>query len=165
MSNQFNADEILAVAQQIEENGIRFYTAAADAVDNPEEKELLSNLAGWEVTHVDIFTKMRASLTADEKKPTVFDPDDELCEYLKAMADSVVFTSKMNAAEMFGGKPTYKHILEIALERERDAVIYYAGIKGMVPARLGREKIEEILQEEVGHVALIQKRLRQIGER
>lgn len=163
MSNQFNADEILEIAQQIEENGIKFYSAAADAVDNPEEKELLSSLAGWEVVHAELFTKMLASLTADEKKPTVFDPDDELGAYLKAMADSVVFTSRMNAVEMLGANPTYKSILEIALERERDAVVYYAGIKGMVPARLGREKIEEILQEEVGHVALIQKRLRLIG--
>lgn len=163
MANQFSADEILEIAQQIEQNGIKFYSAAADCVDNPQQKELLSNLAHWEVAHAELFGRMRAGLGAQEKQPTVFDPENEIGLYLKAMADRVVFTSKMDASEMLGPNPTFRHILDIALEREKDAVVFYAGIKDTVPERLGRDKIEGILQEEVYHVALIDKQIRAIA--
>src|SRR5450759_3140053 len=96
MSISFNADEILEIAQQIEQNGLDFYKAAANAVTDPKAKEMLSNLAEWEVGHEKLFRDMRAGLTDDQRQPTVFDPDNEMGLYLKAMADQEVFTSKMD---------------------------------------------------------------------
>ena len=162
MSISFNADEILEIAQQIEQNGVNFYNAAANAVTDPKAKEMLSNLAEWEVGHEKLFRDMRAGLTDDQKQPTVFDPHDEMGLYLKATASQVVFTSKMDPVKMIGDKPSFRKILDIALEREKDAVVFYAGFKRFVPATLGRDKIEAILQEEVAHVALITQRLAEI---
>lgn len=164
MSNEFSADEILEIAQQIEQNGIKFYSTAADCVDNPQQKQLLTDLANWEVSHVETFAKMRQGLTAGERQPTVFDPDNEIGQYLKAMADRAVFTSQMKPEEMLCANPTFRHILEVALDREKDAVVFYASVKGLVAERLGREKIEDIMQEEVYHVALIEKQLRALAE-
>jgi rubrerythrin len=164
MSNQFSADEILEIARQIEQNGIKFYGTAADCVENPQQKQLLLDLAGWEVSHVETFAKMREGLAVSEKQPTVFDPDDEIGLYLKAMADRVIFTSQMKPEEMLCENPTYRHILEVALDREKDAVVFYASVRDLVPERLGREKIDEIMQEEVYHVALIEKQIRELGD-
>ena len=162
MSISFNADEILEIAQLIELNGLNFYSAAANAVADPQAKEMLSKLAEWEVTHEKLFCDMRAGLNENQKQPTVFDPDNEMGLYLKSMADSVVFTSKMKPEEMLGKDPSFREVLEIALEREKDAVVFYAGIKEIVPASLGRDKIETIMQEEVSHVVMITKRLSEI---
>ena len=162
MSISFNADEILEIAQQIEQNGLKFYQAAANAVTDPKAKAMLSNLAEWEVGHERLFRDMRAGLTAEQKQPTVFDPDNEMGLYLKTMASRVVFTAKMDPAKMIGANPSFKSILDIALEREKDAVVFYAGVKKFVPASLGRDKIEAILQEEVSHVAMITQRLGEI---
>ncbi len=164
MSNEFSADEILEIAQQIERNGIEFYSAATDCVDNPQQKQLLTDLANWEASHVETFTKMRESLAPGEKQPTVFDPDNEIGLYLKAMADRVVFSSQTKPDEMLCQNPTYRHILEVALDREKDAVVFYTSVKGLVPERLGREKIEDIVQEEVYHVALIERQLRELTD-
>ncbi len=163
MSLSFNADEILEIAQQIEQNGLNFYTAAASAVAEPEAREMLSSLARWEVEHEKLFREMRAGLTAGQKQPTVFDPEDEMALYLKSTAANVVFTSKMDPVEMIGAAPTFRKILEIALEREKDAVVFYAGVKGLVPDSLGRDRIDAIMQEEVSHVAMITRRLSEIG--
>lgn len=162
MSISFSADEILEIAQQIEQNGLNFYRAAANAVTDPEAKEMLWSLAEWEVGHEMIFREMRATLTDDQRQPTVFDPDDEMGLYLKAMANTVVFTSKMDPQEMIGHNPSFRKVLDIALGREKDAVVFYAGIKEIVPASLGRDKIEAIMQEEVSHVAMITRRLVEI---
>ena len=162
MSISFNADEILEIAQQIEQNGLNFYKAAANAVTDPEAKEMLSNLAEWEVGHEKLFRDMRAGLTYDQRQPTVFDPDNEMGLYLKAMANQVVFTSKMDPVVMIGDKPSFRKVLDIALEREKEAVVFYAAVKKFVPESLGRDKIEAILQEEVSHVAMITQRLAEI---
>ena len=159
MSIQFSADEILATAERIEENGVSFYSAGCEAVSDPEAKVLLRRLSSWEVAHVHIFKAMRRELTAEEQTPTVFDPEDQMALYLKTMADRTVFTSNMNPGEMFGPDPTLRHVLLLALEREKDAVVFYSGIRDMVPARLGRDKIDAIIREEVSHVAMLEKQL------
>ena len=38
MSISFNADEILEIAQRIEQNGLNFYKAASNAVADPKAK-------------------------------------------------------------------------------------------------------------------------------
>ncbi len=159
MPIQFSADEILATAERIEENGVAFYAAGCEAVSEPEAKVLLRRLSSWEVAHVHIFAAMRRELTAEERMPTVFDPEDQTALYLQSMADRTVFTSKMNPGEMFGPEPHLRHILQLALEREKDAVVFYAGIRDRVPARLGRDKIDGIIREEVSHVAMLEKHL------
>jgi rubrerythrin len=163
MTITFNTDEILEIAQQIEQNGLNFYKAAANAVTDPKAKEMLSNLAEWELGHEKLFRDMRAGLTNDQRQPTVLDPHNEMGLYLKAMASQEVFTSKMDPMEMIGDNPSFRKVLDIALERERDSVVFSAGIKKFVPASLGRDKIEAILQEEVSHVAMITRRLAEIG--
>ncbi len=160
MSLQFSADEILATAERIEENGVAFYAAGCEAVSDPEAKVLLRRLSSWEVAHVHIFTAMRNELTAEERMPTVFDPEDQIALYLQSMADRTVFTDDMKPDEFFGPEPSLRHILELALEREKDAVVFYAGIRDMVPARLGNDKIDEIIREEISHVVLLERQLR-----
>jgi len=162
MSISFNADEILEIAQRIEQNGLNFYKAASKVVPDPKAKEMLSNLAEWEVGHEKLFRDMRSGLTEDQRRPMVFDPHNEMGLYLKATADQVVFTSKTDPAKTIGDKPSFKRILDVALEREKDSVVFYAGMKRFVPASLGADKIEAILQEEVSHVAMITQRLAEI---
>jgi rubrerythrin len=159
MSIQFSADEILATAERIEENGVAFYAAGSEAVSDPEAKLLLRHLSSWEVAHVHLFQAMRRELTAEERMPTVFDPDDQMALYVQSMADRTVFDSKMNPGEMFGPEPDLTHILQLALEREKDSVVFYSGIRDRVPARLGRDKIDEVIREEVSHVAMLGKQL------
>lgn len=159
MSIQFSADEILEIAERIEENGVAFYAAGCQAVSDPEAAALLQRLSSWEMAHVKLFKTMRSELIAEERTPTVFDPEDQMALYLQSMADRTVFTSKMSPSEMFGPEPSLRHVLQLALEREKDAVVFYTGIQDMVPARLGLARIGAIIKEEISHVAMIEKQL------
>jgi len=159
MSLQFSADEILGIAERIEHNGVVFYAAGCKAVSDPEAAVLLRRLSSWEVAHEHLFKSMREKLTAEEKTPTVFDPENEMALYLQSMADRTVFTEDMDPATLFGPDPSLRNILLLALEREKDAVVFYAGIRDMVPARLGLESIDAVIKEEVSHVAMLEKQL------
>ena len=94
MSFDFNADDILQMAEQIERNGAKFYRESAEKVADATAKELLLNLAAMEDDHEKTFANLRASLSTKEKEVTVFDPQGEAASYLKALADTRVFFQK-----------------------------------------------------------------------
>ncbi len=104
MSITFNADEALAMACEIESNGAKFYARAAEIAGGGSVGKLLGDLAEWEKGHERLFTGMRSELTAEEKKPTAFDPDGEAELYLQAMADAHVFKADDDPAAGLAGK-------------------------------------------------------------
>jgi len=145
----FNADEIFQLAEQIERNGAKFYRKAAEPVEG-ESKELLLRLAAMEDDHEKTFAEMRAELTAGEKQPTVFDPDDEAVLYLQAMADSKVFGS--DPSETLSGTEPMADILTTAISLEKDSIVFYQSMKAVVPATAGQDRLDGIIKQEIGHI-------------
>ena len=60
MSYDFNADDVLAMAEQMEINGGKFYRTAAEATSDRANKEFLLELAAMEDQHEKTFIAMRA---------------------------------------------------------------------------------------------------------
>jgi len=153
MSYDFNANEVFEMAEQMERNGAKFYRDAAETAADPSNKELLIGLAKMEEAHEKIFESMRAELTAAEKASTVFDPSGEASLYLRALADSRVFFEKEIDVT------SIMEILKSAIEAEKDSIVFYLGMKEAVPEKLGRDRIENIIKEEMGHIRLLSKEL------
>ncbi|MGD2036914.1 MAG: ferritin family protein [Desulfobacterales bacterium] len=153
MSYDFNADEVFEMAEQMERNGAKFYRDAAENTADPANKEMLMGLAEMEEAHEKLFESMRAELTAAEKVSTVFDPTSEASLYLRALADTRVFFEKeIDVTSMV-------EILKSAIEAEKDSIVFYLGMKEAVPENLGRDRIEAIIKEEMGHIRLLSKEL------
>ncbi len=155
MSIRFSADEILEVAEKIERNGARFYRRAAELQGDPGKHHLLTDLATMEDQHEVIFREMRATLTAREREETAYDPDDELHLYLQAMADGHIFDPDRDPAATLKQDDPLESILRTAIGLEKESVVFYQGLKGVVPERLGRARVESIIREEMGHVGLL----------
>ena len=146
MSFQYNADEVLQMAEQIERNGARFYRKAADVVKDEKITKVLLDFASWEEEHETVFASMRKDLTELERQPTVFDPEGETSLYLRAMADGHVFDLKGDPAALLTGRETREEILRLAIGREKDSIIFYLGLREMIPEAAGRDKIDEIIK-------------------
>jgi rubrerythrin len=159
MSLDFNADEIFQMAEQIERNGREFYSRAAKRMGEPRTAQLLLGLAAMEGEHEKIFANMRAGLSEQERKATVFDPDHQASAYLRAWADGHVFDVRSNPAQKLTGKEKVQDILQMAIGLEKDSVVFYVGMKDAVPERLGRSKIDGILKEEMSHIASLSREL------
>jgi len=157
MTMAFNADEIFEMAEEIERNGAKFYREAAVKAPDRKTKDMFLGLAGMEDGHLRTFHEMRAALRDREKGATTFDPDNEAALYLQAMADTKGFEGMRSPAEKLTGKESMQELFEIAIEAEKNSVVFYVGLKGMVDARAGRDKVEGIIREEVGHVALLRR--------
>lgn len=153
MAYDFNANEIFEMAIQIEENGVKFYKTAAERVTDQKEKELLLRLADMETDHANTFRKMKKELSSDEKASKVFDPENESLLYLKSLADMRVFFEKeLNTSSL-------KEILKDAIVAEKDSIVFYIGMKDLVPADKGQNRLDDIIKEEMGHIRLLSREL------
>ena len=158
MGIRFNADEVFEMAERIEENGAAFYQAAAECVE-PALRQLMTEFAEWERDHKHRFAAMREELSARSRDSTAFDPDGDAALYLQALASGEVFDVKADPLAELGELPTSAAILEYALGREKDSIVFYVGMRDMVPVRLGRDRVDAIIREEMSHVATLNERL------
>jgi rubrerythrin len=149
----FTADDVFEMAEQLEHNGAQFYRDAAERVGPGAERDFLLGLAGMEDQHAQTFKRMRADLTAQEVQATVFDPQNEAVAYLHALADTRVFFEKEIDVS------TLQSILTAAIEAEKDAIVFYLGIKEAVPEKLGRRRLDAIIKEEMGHIQQLSRKL------
>lgn len=149
MSAKFNAEEILEMAAQIETKGATFYRKAAK--HNVAGRELLLQIAAQEDRHYEIFVDMRKALAVGEKGG--YDPYGETDLYVKAMVDGYAFEINKDPAGALTGKETLADILKSAIQMEKDSIVFYLGLKQMVPSAFGGEKLDAIVKEEMTHIA------------
>ena len=159
MSMPFNADEVFEMAEQIERNGSKFYRAAAEKF--PAIRDILLGLAAMEDEHEKTFANMRAELSGTEVEELVFDPDGQAQMYLRVMADGHVFDVKADPVEQLATRNTPEDVLKMAIGIERDSIAFYVGLKEAVYHRAGKDKIEDIIKEEMGHIVILAQSLKQ----
>lgn len=159
MAITFNADEIFEMAEEIERNAAKLYREAADITPDKKTRQMFLDMAAMENGHLIIFENMRRQLSEREKEITTFDPDNQAVLYLQTMADSHGHEGKISVTQKLTGKETTDEILRIALKAEKESVVFYSGIKGFVPVQAGKDKVEDIIREELGHIAFLNKQL------
>ena len=159
----FNMDEVLELAEQIERNGGKFYRKAAEASGNENASKLLLSLAAMEDEHEATFKAMRAEISADEKAPTIYDPEGQSVAYLKAMASGHVFDMRRDASDKLTGRETLQEILTRAIDAEKNSIVFYLGIKDVVPEKLGKDKMDGIIKEEMSHITLLTDKISALG--
>jgi len=170
MSMGFNADEVLEMALEIERNGADFYKRAAELEQSKPARAALLELAAMEEDHERTFAEMRAGLTEEERREMSYDPEGELPLYLRVMADKGVLNklvlrsegasllrrvAKADPARVLSGGQSIEEVLRFAIGLEKDSIVFYLGLQELVPERLGGRRVEQILREEMGHLATV----------
>jgi rubrerythrin len=153
MGIDFNADEVFEIAEQIERNGAKFYRNMAEKIEDASKRQLLTDLAEMEDEHEQTFKSLRSELSQDEKIQTTFDPEGQSESYLRALADTRVFYEKEVDST------SLEEILKSAIAAEKESIVFYLGMKDVVPAHLGKQKLDDIIKEEMEHISLLSKEL------
>ena len=164
MGIQLSADEVLEVAERIESNGAAFYRRAADLRPESETgvRELLRRLAAMEDRHLATFQAIRRDLSARMREPTAADPFMEASLYLKQMADTHGGEGSRAPAEALNGTESVEELLRTGVRLEEKSVVFYVGLREMVPAKLGRDRIDAVILEEKQHIVDLARALRDL---
>ena len=156
MSYDFTADDAFEMAEQLERNGARFYRMAAESVSDQNAEQMLMDLAVIEDDHEKTFAALRVELKAAEKIQTDFDPEGESLLYLHALADTRLFFEKEINTKSLAA------ILKDAIAAEKDSIVFYLGMKDMVSERMGKNQIDAVIKEEMGHIYLLSRKLKEV---
>jgi rubrerythrin len=156
MSYDFTADDAFELAEQLERNGARFYRMAAESVSDLNLEQMLMDLAVIEDDHEKTFAAIRREFNATGKVQSHFDPQGESILYLHALADTRFFFEKKINTE---SSPA---ILKDAIAAEKDSIVFYLGLQNMVPEKMGKNQIDAIIKEEMGHIYLLSRKLKEV---
>jgi len=163
MTVNFTALEIFEIAQQIERNGAKFYRDAATVCADKSMQRFFLQLAEMEDNHEKIFVEMRKNLENESGDTKLFDPNNEIVYYLRAIAKSAGWEGKASPHAEFAGYEMPVKVIKRAIEAEKASIDYYLGLKEFVFSPAGRNKVDEIIKEEMSHVVALQKQLEQLG--
>jgi len=159
MTIAFNADEALRMAERIESDAAAFYRKAAAGHARERDCSFLLRLAAMEDEHRKFFAALRQQLSDKEKELTAYDPYEEATLYLSAMADTHGGEGSPSVATTLTGSEPMEQILRLAIGLEEKSVLFYLGIKDMVPEALGKGRLDRIIQEEKSHIVLLSREL------
>ncbi|MEA1968305.1 MAG: ferritin family protein [Thermodesulfobacteriota bacterium] len=157
MGYNFSPDEIFEMAKQIEVNGAIFYRKAAKKVTGKKEQQFLKALAEMEDQHEQTFAAMQENLKKEKSENLMFDPEGEAVLYLKAMADTKIFFKKEEPGHKLN------EILTAAIKAEQDSIVFYLGMKELVADAAGKQRIDNIIHEEMGHIQILSNKLSEIA--
>lgn len=163
MDVELNSHEVFAIADKIERNGAKFYRRAAAMCDDPKLSAFFVELAQWEMRHIEIFRQMKEQFAERNWELGRFAPDRLNMSDLRAMAGLAVFGIQPDPADQLTGHEAKVDILRMALEKEKDSIVYYTGLKDFVPDEADRQVIADVIQEEMKHVRILVQSLEQLA--
>jgi rubrerythrin len=159
MTLMFGIEEILQMAQRIERNGAAFYRAAAEGIDRPVLQAKLEELAAMEDAHREVFIAMAEELAPRDESSDAAPISDETSAYLRTMADATVFEEDLDPVALATKLASSQELLRTAIHLEKETILFYLGLRELVVGTGPQERMERILQEEMGHVALLKQQL------
>jgi len=151
MGNIFSASEVLELGIQIEKNGRDFYAALAAKVYNPAAIEKFKFLSAEEERHIKVFEKIMEK--TQQYQPQGLDADEYMA-YMNTLASEHVFTQKDKGAEFAKKVKNEKEAIDLGIGFEKDSIVFYTGMKRVVP-EYDAKIIDELIEQEELHLKLL----------
>lgn len=160
MTVALNAIEVFEIAEQIERNGAKFYRKAAELFNEPDIRNMFLELADWETRHGQIFNNMGKKHSKQNKKPRFCGSEKKLFDP-KLMSCLAVFGSGSEPVHKLKSIEKIADVLKTALAKEKDSITFYEGLKDFVSTRDDKNKIDDIIEEEMHHIKILNQALKQ----
>lgn len=146
MAEKSPGKEFLEMAIKIEQNGYKFYEMAAQD-KSKNVQDIFMQLAGREREHEHTFRDMltRAGGYVPENPC-------ENYEYIRGVADSSIFAGDRAQALVTKGAMTDIEAVEAGIGFEKDSILFYSEVRGMVP-RQDQDIMDMIVNEEKKHLS------------
>ena len=152
MEKEYNLKEIFDIAIQIEVNGAKFYRDLAEKQTIPAVKKFLLDLAEQEGQHENIFIRLQRKFVDDGNESELLG-DDFAKMYMQAEAANYIFKSAQS--DVINENMLLGDILELAMNKERDSILFFMGLKFAMKQPADKEIIDHLINEEQLHLATL----------
>jgi len=151
MGNIFAASEVVELGVLIEKNGRDFYSSLAASSNQEKIREAFKFLAKEEEKHIKIFEGILAGVSQYQPQEAY---QGEYLAYMKTLADEHVFTQQGRGKEIAGKIKSDREAIEMAIGFEKDSIVFYEGMRKIVPQEDERI-VGELIHQEETHLALL----------
>ena len=148
MANIFSGSEIAELGIQIEKNGRDFYNGLVRKVADKKIQDILKHLAAQEEKHIAMFQQIRKeteSYVPPESYP------GEYFDYMRSLAGEYIFTKANTGAAAAESIKNTLDAVNKAIGFEKDSIVFYEGVKKIVPPE-GQATVEKLIQQEQEHL-------------
>lgn len=149
MGGIFSASEIVKMAIEIEKNGRDFYGALMQKARDIRLQNIFSLLAQEEEKHIRAFQGILKE--AEEKQERGIESDDYYA-YMKSLSERYVFTKENTGKGVAATIKNEGDAIEKAINFERESIIFYDGVKKVVPES-GRKIVDALIEQEKEHLS------------
>jgi rubrerythrin len=158
----FTLLEAVEIAVAMEEEGIRFYSLAAERASDPEVKIMSVFLRDVEYEHIEYFRGLVAFLAGRKgSESLVLDPAVEA--YFRSQAEAAVFPVKGDADRTLEGIKDVCDVLRIGIKAEKDSILYYRDLVEQTTYPEAVAAIRKIISEEKQHLLMLSGLLRRLA--
>jgi rubrerythrin len=156
MATLLYINEVINFAIERENESYTLYKELSETVADAEARHLFSVLMDEEQAHKTFYAAFLAAIDVHQQSPGVTE-DDEYAAYMKTLIDSQrsVTTPPIDLANLAG-------VLDFAIAREKDAVLFYVGLEHFVPDD-DRSTVRTIIKEEGSHIVKLTNLKRQLA--
>ncbi|MFH1102891.1 MAG: ferritin family protein [Pseudomonadota bacterium] len=161
-----SALEIAKMACNIEEDGIGFYEAAAEASSEPDVESLFSGLARKELEHLttfrNIYAKLDSRMGGNQSAAAVLF-DDQITAYLKVLTEGIIFPKGDEAEKWFSAHKDIKEAVHFAINVEKLSILFYSEIATFNVFAHSQAIIRNIVEEEKSHLVILNNMLHRLN--
>jgi rubrerythrin len=147
-----NPDDVVNLAVNIEEDGLAFYQALADAATNPQIKAVFLRLATEEVQHVD---DIRAKIPTEGVEYLTYDDASLYDAYTSHLFKTDVFPEADRAKPHLEMVKSPIDAIELGMKAESDTIRLYQAAAKACSHPAGTKAFEALVEEEKEHLHLL----------
>ena len=148
---QFNAVEVLKMAQRIEKKGMKYYEAQAERFSSDQNlQDLFLRLKSEEKDHYSRFKNLTKDVKrGNNREEYEYLQEPEVMGYLRSLVEFSIFPE--NVEEENEKSSTINDVLLIAIMAEKESILFYKEILNYNSGETA-EILEKLIEEERNHL-------------
>lgn len=148
MPETFNLKQLLSFAISRERESEALYKALAEKAKDSSLKALFKELAKQETKHEKFYTYLMETNLPGSAEHAV--NENEYTVYMRNIMEEHAASFQITGEHIY----SISQALDYAIAREKNAILFYSGLKNYVPANV-RSTLNTIIEEEMKHAAIL----------
>ena len=155
MDTEFGVLEVLKIAERLEHNGRQFYTKMAKLFIEMRCRNLCEDLANFRAGREIMLARQRKQFHEQKAGFLPGDTYDYFRNHPDVIADLSIFADKFYPHHALTGHESLSEIVKDAVNRTREAVIFYRGLKDFARNQETRALINQFIEEEIRYICTL----------